>query len=82
MSKIRRVVVLACCTLGIGMLTGCYERVVSARGIGASQYTVQSSNRSNTALDRWYDDLVGNTPTNQDPMARYRPRSEGVQNAR
>lgn len=37
-------------------LAGCYQRTVSTRGIGSYGTAVQESYRSNTALDRWYDE--------------------------
>ncbi|MFZ2875214.1 MAG: hypothetical protein WAZ94_12130 [Phycisphaerales bacterium] len=36
-------------------LGGCYKRVVSSRGLGATGSRAQESYRSDTALDRWYD---------------------------
>lgn len=36
---------------------GCYERVVSSKGVGAQE--AQPGYRSNTMLDRAYDDLTG-----------------------
>ena len=44
------------------MLAGCYERVVSARGIGSDRYSVQPSQRSNTAADRALDGLWQSSP--------------------
>jgi hypothetical protein len=41
------------------LLSGCYERVVSARGIGSEKYTVRNSYRSDTALDRAWDSMTG-----------------------
>ncbi|MCX5690579.1 MAG: hypothetical protein NTV94_12495 [Planctomycetota bacterium] len=43
---------------GAACLGGCYERVVSANGIGASTASVQDSYRSNTAADRAIDSVV------------------------
>lgn len=41
----------------ISFLSGCYERVVGAKGVGASYADVQSEYRSNTALDRAWDSM-------------------------
>jgi|GEM_PF-3705957 len=41
---------LACLPLG-----GCYKRVVSNKGLGATGSRAQESYRSDTAMDRWYD---------------------------
>jgi hypothetical protein len=49
-------IAMAC--LALVMLSGCYKRVVSANGLGASQYVVRESDRSNTAADRWFDSAV------------------------
>ncbi len=48
--------------LSLGSLTGCYEETVAARGVGSSGIAVQESRRSNTAADRWFDSVTGNTP--------------------
>ncbi len=45
------------CTLAL--LGGCYQHVVSAKGMGASRHRVQESERSNTAADRAFDSLFG-----------------------
>ncbi len=39
-------------------MAGCYERVVSSNGIGATAADVQSPYRSETAADRAFDRLV------------------------
>lgn len=36
-----------------GGLGGCYERVVSARGMGADQYRVSEPYQENSKLDDW-----------------------------
>lgn len=41
--------------LVVCLLGGCYKRVVSSRGLGATGSRAQESYRSDTALDRWYD---------------------------
>jgi len=46
----------------IVLATGCYERTVSARGLGADRYTVEPGYRSDTALDRWYDGIGTSRP--------------------
>ncbi len=48
--------------LSVTSLTGCYEETVAARGVGASGMAIQESRRSNTAADRWFDSVTGNTP--------------------
>lgn len=40
------------------VLGGCYERVVSSNGIGATAADVQAPYRSDTAADRAFDRLV------------------------
>ena len=40
--------------------SGCYERVVSSRGLGSA--TVQEPYRSNTAADRYVDSMFGPPP--------------------
>lgn len=45
------------CTAALGVLGGCYERVVSSKGLGAQQS--EGGYRSDTMLDRAYDDLTG-----------------------
>lgn len=38
----------------VGGLAGCYERVVSARGLGADQYSVSESyQESDSTVDSW-----------------------------
>lgn len=50
---------LLACVLVVGPLClplgGCYKRVVSSKGLGATGSRAQESYRSDTALDRWYD---------------------------
>ncbi len=53
----RRCLGLAALISCLAILPGCYERVVSSKGVGAKQEA--EGYRSNTALDRAYDDLVG-----------------------
>jgi len=59
----RRRIELALAAIAIGAAalaaTGCYERVVSSRGIGTSRKAVQKPYRSDTALDRAYDSSFG-----------------------
>lgn len=38
-------------------MTGCYERVVGAKGLGASYSTIQPEYRSDTAADRAWDTM-------------------------
>ena len=47
-----------CLVAVVGCVGGCYERVVSANGIGASSADVQDGYRSNTAADRAFDSVV------------------------
>ena len=35
------------------MLQGCYERVVGARGLGASTYNISEPYQENSKLDDW-----------------------------
>ncbi len=60
----RAVVVLAAgvvCIAFVGALTGCYERVVNARGLGADQYSVSEPyQESDSRIDKW---LFGPTPS-------------------
>jgi hypothetical protein len=62
----RRLVTIALAATSLAALSGCYEETVSAKGVGASGIAVQDSRRSNTALDRWFDDVTGNTPPKPD----------------
>ena len=55
----RRAVILAT-ALALPLLAGCYQRVVSSRGLGGG--TVQESYRSDTAADRAVDSLFGPPP--------------------
>jgi hypothetical protein len=48
--------------ISVTSLTGCYEETVAARGVGASGMAIQESRRSNTAADRWFDSVTGDTP--------------------
>lgn len=46
------------CLLGLGCMVvaaacGCYERTVSARGLGADQYQISEPYQSNNKLDDW-----------------------------
>lgn len=34
-------------------LGGCYERVISAKGLGADQYQVSEPYQSDSAVDKW-----------------------------
>jgi len=44
-------------------LSGCYERVVRADGLGAaSRYDIYEPSTSDTFLDRAFDSLVGTKP--------------------
>jgi len=53
-------IALAACCLA---MSGCYERVVRADGLGAStRYDIYEPTESDTFLDRAYDDLVGSQP--------------------
>jgi hypothetical protein len=53
----RKRVIAICGLLVVCCSAGCYERVVSAKGLGASRFNVQESGRSNTAADRAFDSL-------------------------
>ncbi len=64
------VVVVAACVMG---LCGCYERTVSAKGLGAKGTTVQEGYRSDTALDRAWDSLFS-SPKEAKPV----PRNTGI----
>ncbi len=57
-----RSLTVAALLASVAFLPGCYERVVSSKGVGARQEA--DGYRSNTMLDRAYDDLVG---TNDKP---------------
>lgn len=52
----------------VGGLCGCYEHVVSAKGVGASAYKVEESNLDNPAV---VTDLRGKTRTG-DNAERYK----------
>jgi hypothetical protein len=58
------------------LATGCYERVVGAKGMGASYADIQPGYRSDTAADRAFDSLISSPkPQNRaerwvDPNAR------------
>ncbi len=45
------------------LLTGCYKRTISTSGVGSYGANVQESNRSNTAADRWVDNLFAEPKT-------------------
>lgn len=47
---------------GAILLGGCYRRTVSASGLGAMGTSTESSYRSNTAADRWYDQMFSSKP--------------------
>jgi hypothetical protein len=55
--------------LALGALGGCYERVVSARGIGATRYTIEEPYQESGQLDRW---IFGD-----EPSEKQRTRSSG-----
>jgi hypothetical protein len=57
-----------CCIVAA---SGCYERVVSSHGIGTSDANVESSYRSNTALDRAFDRAVNKEPAPSGRAQRY-----------
>jgi len=44
------------------VLPACYERTVSTRGVGGYGTATQKSYRSDTAVDRWYDDAFTKDP--------------------
>lgn len=52
------------------MIGGCYQRTVATRGLGSTSATVQKPYRSNTAADRWFDDMVSTKPTSK-PRTRW-----------
>lgn len=55
---------------------GCYERTVSARGMGTTRGDVQEPYRSETALDHAFDSLTGDAPKGRnkiDPPPREMP---------
>jgi len=60
--KLRRGLLTLLAALTLVSATGCYEQTVAARGVGASGMAVQESRRSNTAADRWFDSVTGDTP--------------------
>lgn len=62
----RRAILTCLALLPLASLAGCYEETVAARGVGSSGMAVQESRRSNTAADRWFDDVTGNTPPRAD----------------
>jgi hypothetical protein len=53
---------------GLASVPGCYERTVSAQGMGAKGMTVQKPYRSETAADRWFDStILGKKPVEKRP---------------
>jgi hypothetical protein len=56
---VRRLAILGLTIACLGC-TGCYERVVSSRGLGGT--TVQEPYRSNTAADRYVDSMFSSPP--------------------
>lgn len=64
---------VAVAAASIAMLGGCYERTVSAKGLGARNTVVQEGYRSNTALDRAWDSLFAD-PAESKPV----PRNAGI----
>lgn len=57
------------CIAGTLMLAGCYERTVNAKGLGATNSTVQQGYRSDTALDRAWDSMFSD-PRESKPVPR------------
>jgi hypothetical protein len=56
---LRRIVI--CCLASFALSgAGCYERVVSTKGLGGVGTAVQQPYRSNTAADRAFDSMLGN----------------------
>lgn len=58
------VLLLSCAAL----VPACYERVVSSKGMGARQE--EGSYRSDTFLDRAYDDLTGSSAKPPPPKTK------------
>jgi hypothetical protein len=56
---------------------GCYERTVSAKGIGAMGTNVQDGYRSDTAMDRAWDSMFAD-PRSAKPV----PKNPGVGSVR
>lgn len=48
--------------LPLALTAGCYERTVSAKGLGTTKGDVQAPYRSETALDHAFDSVTGNAP--------------------
>lgn len=46
--------------LALGSIQGCYERTVSARGMGADQYDVSEPYQENSKIDDW---IFGERPS-------------------
>jgi len=59
MRKAMPLVVFGCVLL----MSGCYERTVSTRGLGGVGKKTQTEYRSNTAADRAVDSMVGRKPS-------------------
>ena|SRR5215831_3143585 len=55
----RRLVLVLGLTLVLPLLGGCYQRVVSSKGLGGMGTTVEEPYRSNTAADRAVDSMFG-----------------------
>jgi len=66
---VARTVIVSGLLLALGGLSGCYERVVSARGIGAARYTIEEPYQESGQLDRW---IFGD-----EPSEKQRARSSG-----
>lgn len=62
-------IVPSCLWAGIGLMvcagftSGCYQRVTSATGFGADQYTVSEPYQRNSAVDDWIFGKQERTPS-------------------
>lgn len=75
---VRHLIYGAALVAAMGVCGGCYERTVSAKGLGATGMTIQPSNRSNTALDRWYDRVTSEPTPQEKRMTKLRSSPTNV----
>ena len=69
----RLVLPAAAAAMALCSLSGCYERVVSAKGFGADQYNVAEPYQESGKLDEWIFGTPG--PGQKAPKSKLPPRS-------
>ena len=56
--KARSIAVAATASLATIMASGCYEKVIDARGPGAGQYRIEEPDRKRDFIDDWFGEPV------------------------